>query len=133
MEIYIGNIPKGTRPSEIKKLLKDSIQPSIFQRLFDKIVALGQLDNDIEIEIHTNKNKPQHKPYHYGQMKIKSDRIGPVALEALHNTSIRGSVLKVRKFVARNTTNDRRATSLTNIPEAGNSRRQTERRKHHLS
>jgi len=132
MEIYIGNIPKGTRPAEIKKLLKESIRPNIFQRLYDKIVSLGRLDNDVDIEIYTSKDKTRRKSYRYGQITIKSHRMGPVALEALHNTSIRGSVLNVRKLVVRKSANERRTTSSSDIPWTGKSRRKKERRKHHI-
>ena len=51
MEIYIGNIPKGTRPTELKKLLKESVKASVFTRMYEQAVALGRFDNDIEINI----------------------------------------------------------------------------------
>jgi len=132
MEIYIGNIPKGTRPSELKMLLKESIRPNIFQRLYEKIISLGRLDDDIKVEIYTSKGKNKRRPYRYGQITIKSDRVAPVALEALHNTSIRGNMLNVRKFVARKVTNERRAVVTPDVLRRSKTRRKKERRKHQL-
>ena len=48
MDIYIGNIPKGTRPTELKKLLKDSVKASVFSRMFEQAVALGRFDSDVD-------------------------------------------------------------------------------------
>ena len=51
MEIYVGNIPKGTRPSELKKLLKDSVKERVFKRMYEKALELGRFDENLDIRI----------------------------------------------------------------------------------
>jgi len=109
MDIYIGNIPKGTRPTELKKLLKDCVKASVFTRMYEQAVALGRFDNDIEINIVKRKRFKKHGYYRYGHLVINSSRIAPVALEALQDSKIRGNKLDVREFVVRDAANDRRA------------------------
>ena len=128
MEIYIGNIPKGTRPTELKKLLKDSVKASVFSRMYEQAVALGRFDNDIEINIVKRKRFKKHGYYRYGHLIINSDRIAPVALEALQDSKIRGSKLEVREFVQRNSANDRRASDWESKPWNRRQRRKTDRR-----
>ncbi|WP_455375203.1 hypothetical protein [Kaarinaea lacus] len=128
MEIYIGNIPKGTRPTELKKLLKDSVKASVFSRMYEQAVALGRFDNDIEINIVKRKRFKKHGYYRYGHLIINSDRIAPVALEALQDSKIRGSKLEVREFVQRNSDNDRRASDWESKPWNRRQRRKTDRR-----
>ena len=128
MEIYIGNIPKGTRPTELKKLLKDSVKASVFSRMYEQAVALGRFDNDIEINIVKRKRSKKHGYHRYGHLIINSDRIAPVALEALQDSKIRGSKLEVREFVQRNSVNDRRASDWESKPWNRRQRRKTDRR-----
>jgi len=128
MEIYIGNIPKGTRPTELKKLLKESVKASVFSRMYEQAVALGRFDNDIEINIIKRKRFKKHGYYRFGHVVINSDRIAPVALEALQDSKIRGTKLEVREFVERNGTNDRRATDWESKPWNRRQRRKADRR-----
>lgn len=104
MEIYIGNIPKGTRPSEVRKLIKDSVRNRIFDKMFTRIRDLGRLDDGIGIEILTlesNKNR-------YGRLVVTSHRLGELTLTSLKQAKIRGQKLVVRPFVQRDAGNDRR-------------------------
>lgn len=128
MDIYIGNIPKGTRPTELKKLLKDSVKASVFSRMYEQAVALGRFDKDIDIDIVKRKRFKKHGYYRYGHIIIKSDRIAPVALEAMQNSKIRGSKLEVREFILRKPTNDRRAEDWESKPWNRRQRRKAERR-----
>jgi RNA recognition motif-containing protein len=128
MDIYIGNIPKGTRPTELKKLLKDSVKASVFSRMFEQAVALGRFDNDVDINIIKRKRFRKHGYFRYGHMVISSNRIAPVALEAMQNSKIRGSKLEVREFTERSVTNDRRSTDGETKPWKRRQRRKSERR-----
>ena len=128
MDIYIGNIPKGTRPTEIKKLLKESVKSSVFNRMYEHAVALGRFDDDIDINIIKRKRFKKHGYYRYGHVVIKSDRIAPVALEAMQNSKIRGSKLEVREFAERSADNDRRSINWDSKPWNRRQRRKTERR-----
>lgn len=128
MNIYIGNIPKGTRPSELRKLLKDSVKDSIFQRVFEHALALGRFDDDVDINIVKCKRFKKHGYYRYGHMIINSDRIAPVALESMKDSKIRGSKLEVRAFVERNPANDRRAANWQELPWNRRQRRKLDRR-----
>ncbi|MGD8568111.1 MAG: RNA-binding protein [Gammaproteobacteria bacterium] len=128
MDIYIGNIPKGTRPAELKKLLKDSVRESVFTRLFDQLLASGRFDDNVEIDIVKRKRFRKHGYYRYGHLTIHSDRIAPVALEALKERKIRGSELEVRVFSDRNPENDRRSPDWRDKPWNRRSRRKGERR-----
>ncbi|MDH5326714.1 MAG: hypothetical protein OEZ68_10140 [Gammaproteobacteria bacterium] len=125
MEIYIGNIPKGTRPAEVRKLIKDSVKGCIFNKLFDRIRDLGHLDDGIGIEIVPN-DKPQDrsKP-RYGRLVVSSHRLAQLTLNSLKSAQIRGQSLEVRPFFNRDPENDRRL-KLQNRPKT--CRRVTERR-----
>lgn len=128
MDIYIGNIPKGTRPTEIRKLLKDSVKANVFSRMYEHAVSLGRFDDDIEINIFKRKRFKKHGYYRYGHVVINSDRIAPVALEALQDSKIRGTKLEIREFVERNAENDRRAPDWESRPWDRRQRRKKERR-----
>jgi len=128
MEIYIGNIPKGTRPSELKKLLKESVKERVFKRMFEKALALGRFDDDLEVSIVKRKRFGKRGYYRFGQISIESNRIAPVALDSLKDSQIRGNRLDIRQFVERNPINDRRASNWEDQPWKGKSRRKGERR-----
>ena len=133
MDIYIGNVPKGTRPAELRKLLKDSVKDSVFQRVFEHALSLGRFDNDVDINIIKRKRFKKHGYYRYGHMVINSDRIAPVALESLKDRKIRGSKLEIREFVERNPVNDRRAANWQKLPWNRRQRRKSDRRESTLS
>lgn len=128
MDIYIGNIPKGTRPTELRKLLKDCVKDSVFSRMYEQAVALGRFDNDIDIDIIKRKRFRKHGYYRYGHIIIRSERIAPVALESMQDSKLRGTKLEVREFVERSTTNDRRASDWESKPWNRRQRRKAERR-----
>lgn len=128
MEIYIGNIPKGTRPAELKKLLKDSVRENVFTRLFDQMLASGRFDNNVDVNIVKRKRFRKHGYYRYGHITVHSDRIAPVALDALKDRKIRGSELDVRVFSQRNPENDRRSPDWRDKLWNRKSRRKGERR-----
>jgi hypothetical protein len=128
MDIYIGNIPKGTRPAELKKLLKDSVRESVFTRLFDQMLASGRFDDNVEVDIVKRKRFRKHGYYRYGHITIRSDRIAPVALDALKDSKIRGSELEVRAFSQRDPENDRRSPDWRDKLWNRKSRRKGERR-----
>ncbi len=128
MEIYIGNIPKGTRPSELKKLLKDSVKERVFKRMFERALELGRFDDDLDIKIIKRKRFGKRGYYRYGQISVQSNRIGPLALDSLKNAQIRGNKLEIRSFVERDSKNDRRSLNGHESPWKGKSRRKTERR-----
>ena len=107
MEIYIGNIPKGTRPSEVRKLIKDSVRDSIFNKLFDKIRDLGRLDDGIGIEILTS-NDNNNANSRYGRLVVTSHRLGQLTLNSLKTAQLRGQPLEVRVFISRDPENERR-------------------------
>jgi RNA recognition motif-containing protein len=128
MNIYIGNIPKGTRPTELKKLLKESVRASVFSRMYAQAAALGRFDNDVIINIIKRKRFKKHGYYRYGHVDISSDRIAPVALDALQGSKIRNSKLEVREFVKRTQENDRRAIDWEAKPWNRRQRRKSDRR-----
>lgn len=108
MEIYIGNIPKGTRASEVKKLMRSSLKEHIFTGLFNRIVNLGRLDKDVKIKIIKYKPKNGGNDYRYGRVNMKSDRLAQASVGFLKGSAIRGNVLQIRPFVTRSDANDRR-------------------------
>ena len=127
MDIYVGNIPKGTRPGEIKKLLKQAIKEKVFPRLFEKIVATGQIDKGVGIKIH--KTKAVNGEYIYGHIVVHSPGIGRLAIDSLLKAQLRGSCLSAREFIPRSHNNDRRAENWREIPWSDDCRRHKERRK----
>lgn len=128
MDIYVGNIPKGTRPGELKKLIKDSVKERVFKRLYEQALALGRFDNEIEIKIIKRKRHGKRSYYRFGQISIPSDRIAPLALESLKHSEIRGAKLEVREFSDRKAENDRRAANWRELPWNGKTRRKGDRR-----
>ena len=126
MDIYVGNIPKGTRPGELKKLIKKAIKNKVFPRLFEKIVATGQIDKGGGIKIH--KTSTVNGEYSYGHIMVQSSGIGRLAIDSLLNAQLRGNCLNAREFVSRDCSNDRRAENWRERPWTENCRRQKERR-----
>ena len=129
MDIYIGNLPKGTRPAELTKLLKNSIKDSVFERVYLQAEALGRLDNNVDVKIIKCKKFKKHGYYRYGHINIKSQRIAPVALEAMEHTEIRGCKLEVREFIERDPANDRRKPGWETLSWNKRQRRKADRRK----
>ena len=128
MDIYIGNIPKGTKPSELKKLLKERIKDCVFRRVYEQAAALGRFDKNIKIQIRKQKFLNRRGYYRFGHMNFLSDRIGQVALDSLDNAVIRGETITARKFVERDHANDRRSSLSEDTRKYSDSRRRKERR-----
>lgn len=127
MEIYIGNVPKGTRPVEIKKLIKNAVKENIFQRLFEKIDSIGQFENNMDVQIH--KTNGGNGKTRYGHVVVGSDRLGRVTVDSLAEAEIRGNCLQVREFITRATHNDRRSPNWRDLPWDQKCRRKNERRR----
>ena len=127
MEIYVGNIPKGTRPGELKKLIKESVKQKVFPRLFDKIVASGHLDKGVGVKI--LKARSGNGPYRYGHIVIQSQGLGQLAMDVLLNAQLRGKDLSAREYFKRNRDNDRRTPYWRDISWDQTCRRVSERRK----
>jgi len=127
MDIYVGNIPKGTRPAELRKLLKDSVKKCLFRRVFNKVLSLGRLDNDVGIDICTHKRGDSN--YRYGHVSIQSDRLAQVAFDSIGGSAIRGENLNIRKFTSRIPKNDRRADNWRELSWINAERRSADRRK----
>jgi hypothetical protein len=129
MEIFVGNIPKGTRPAEIRRLIKDAVKEKVFQRLYDKMHSLGRFDDGVDIEI--VKQKGRNGAGRYCYLVIRSEALARLTLDALNNAEIRGKNLNTRKYVNRDPKKDRRAPNWRELPWEGKCRRVSERRKTH--
>jgi len=125
MEIYLGNIPKGTRPSEIRKLVKDSFRGHIFERIYDRMITLGRFEQGMAINI---KKRHSRDGGRYGRVRFHSKHMAEFAVELLNGSEIRGEGISVRPYVQRQTDNDRRLTESGNWK--GRDRRKKDRRKH---
>lgn len=129
MEIYIGNIPKGTRPAEIRKLLKDTVKQRVFQRLFEKMVSRGHLDEGVDVEI--VKGKSNNGAYRFGRVIIDSAPLAYLMMESPIEANLRGTDLEVREFVKRDSINDRRSPNWGDLEWEQPCRRVADRRKKH--
>jgi hypothetical protein len=130
MEIYIGNIPKGTRAAEIRKLIKNAIKDNVFQRLFDQLLNRGHFDDGVNVNI--VKYDSSNGADRYGHVVIQSGALARLTLEALNEweeTQIRGSDLEIRRYVTRRAQNDRRDPSWREKPWKGKCRRVADRRR----
>jgi len=125
MEIYMGNIPKGTRPSEIRKLVKESFRGHIFDKIYDRMISLGRFEQGMAVNIKKIHSRGGGR---YGRIRFYSQRMGEVALEILRGSEIRGAGISVRPYIQRKTVNDRRQHSTSNWN--GAERRKKERRRH---
>lgn len=108
MDLYIGNIPKGARTAELKKLVKDTLRENVFSGMFDRLAHLGRLDNGISIAIHSCRDQLDAESYRYGHIKIDSRNLARVVLENIGSASLRGESLSVREYVERDNSRDRR-------------------------
>ena len=124
MDIYVGNIPKGTRPAEIKKLVKESFRGHIFERIYDRMISLGRFEQGMAVNI----KKHGHHGSRYGRIRFHSQRMGEFALEILRGSELRGAGISVRPYIKRLVANDRR--QLTKAGWDGPERRKKERRRH---
>lgn len=124
MDIYLGNIPKGTRPAEIKRLVKESFRGHIFERIYERMLSLGRFEQGMAINI---KNRRSREGGRYGRIHFHSRLMGEFALEILDGSEIRGEGISVRPFVLRDSNNDRRHRDR---PWDGKDRRRKERRRH---
>jgi hypothetical protein len=130
MELYIGNIPKGARTSELKKLIKDTLKENVFSRLFDRLAHLGRLDGGISIAIHTTVTRHDTEDkYRYGHIKVDSSNLARLLLENVGGASLRGEALSVREYIPRDTTRDRRCDTASAQHWQGGERRVAERRR----
>jgi len=123
MEIYVGNIPKGTRPAEIKRLIKESFRGHIFEKLYAHMLSLGRFEQGMAVNI----KKRAGRGGRYGRIRFHSQRMGEVALEILDGSEIRGTGISVRPFVQRQENNDRRHSERE---WNGVERRKKDRRRH---
>jgi hypothetical protein len=128
VEIYIGNIPKGTRAAEVKKLMRNSVKENIFTGLFNRIVNLGRLDKDVMIKIVKYKPKNGSNDYRYGRVNMKSERLAQASMGFLEGRALRGNRLQIRPFVTRSTDNDRRRPNWRDRDWKEEHRRVNERR-----
>lgn len=124
MDIYVGNIPKGTRPAEIKKLVKETFRGHIFTRIYDRMLSLGRFEQGIAININKKKGRAGGR---YGRIRFQSKRMGELALEILVGSELRGEGISVRPYVERSAENDRRQSG---SDWNGRNRRKKERRRH---
>ncbi len=106
MEIFVSNLPEGIEASELKHLLKDSLQKNIFQKLYDKIVSQGSLDNNVSYSVFNKEFDGEVRQY--GHIGINSDKLGSVAVESLNSMNYQGHDLVARKYFHRTYNNDRR-------------------------
>lgn len=127
MEIYIGNVPKGTRPGEIRKLIKNAIKDKVFPRLFEKLIATGQIDKGMGVKIRKTKNT--NGEYRYGHVVVDSSGLGKLTMDLLSNAQLQGNNLNAREFTLRNRDNDRRVADWQEPPSHFTCRRVKERRK----
>ena len=108
MEIYVGNIPKGSRPGEIRKIIENAIKEKVFPRLFEKIIETGQINKGVGVKIRKTKNT--NGEYRYGHVTVHSSGLGQLAMDSLSNAELRGNCLNAREFITRSQHNDRRAS-----------------------
>ena len=128
MQIYVSNIPKGTRPAEIKKLLRDSFKDHVFGKLYEHMLNRGAFEDDVDIDIVHHKPNGTNHDYRYGHLSISSKGLARVAIEALEGREIRGSTISARPYTPRESRNDRRRPDWRDVPWSGTCRRNSERR-----
>jgi len=106
VEIFISNLPEEIEAADLKNLLKDSLQKNLFQKLFNKIVSQGSLDNDASYSVFQKEFGGEVRQY--GHIGINSDKLASVAVESLQNINYQGHNLVAREYLHRAYSNDRR-------------------------
>jgi len=128
MDIYIGNIPKGTRPAELRKWVRESFRNHIFEKIYQRMISLGRFEHGMAVNI---KKRGMRGGGRYGRIRFHSQRMADFALEVLEGTPIRGSDISVRPYIPRHRANDRRKPGGNWVGTwNGVERRRKERRKH---
>lgn len=127
MELYIGNIPKGARPTELKKLIKDTLRDSVFSGLFKQMDTSGRLDTGIAVAIHNGSNNSADS-YRYGRVSIDSNNLARLVLDNINGANLRGETLNAREIINRNAERDRRNSHDNELADA--ERRMADRRRH---
>ena len=106
MEIFVSNLPEEIEASDLKNLLKDSLQKNIFRKLYNKIISQGGLDDDVSYSVFQKVFDGEIRQY--GHIGINSDKLASVAVESLQNMNYQGHDLTVREYLHRTDNNDRR-------------------------
>lgn len=128
MEIYVSNIPKGARATEVKKLLQETLRENIFRGLFDRMVSLGRFESGISVDIIKQTSKNGDGEYRYGRLVIKSEQLARMAMDLLEGSELRGNTLGIRPYAKRSSVNDRRRADWRSIEWKHTHRRLIERR-----
>lgn len=110
MDIFIGNMPRNTSVLELRKLVGDAGKNARF-RLFSRRNKAGKVAC-------------------FGHVVINDANSAQDVIENLDGKDLGGMSLKVRPFIHRSDSNERRARRPFPIPVGGINRRRGERRGH---
>ena len=132
MEIYIGNIPKGARPTELKKLIKETLRANVFEGMYERMAHMGRLEKGVTVAIHNARrnNSRKKRTYRYGRVNIESNNMARVIMDNMTGTSLRGKALKAREFIERKEDRDRRGSGDASTWRDSEDRRIVDRRQH---
>lgn len=128
MEIFVGNLPKQASADDLQKLVKTTLQKSLFQKVFNVLVTKGSLDR------HNASFKVIQKESfgvvsNYGHVDIQSDKLARCVIDALNRIRYQGQPLVAREYVHRAYINDRRNLDWREQPWSNEERRLVERRR----
>jgi len=102
------------------------LQKNIFQKLFNKIVSKGNLDDNVKYRV--IQKILDGKVRQYGHIGISSAKLASAAIDSLNNLNYQGCYLVVREYVHRAYINDRREMGWRDCPWIEDERRLLERR-----
>jgi RNA recognition motif-containing protein len=111
MDIFIGNMPRNTSVLELRKMFGDAGRNARF-RLFTRRSKTGKVAC-------------------FGHVVVQDDLSAQKVIEQLDGQDLGGMSLKVRPFIHRSDSNERRARRPFPIPTGGINRRRGERRGHY--
>lgn len=128
MEIFVGNLPDQVNADELKKLVKHTLQRSVFQKLFNVLVSKGTLDkNNVSFKVIQKESHGVVR--NIGHVQVHSEKLGKVIIDSLSRLRVQGKNIIAREYVHRAYINDRRDVSWRENPWISEERRLEERRR----
>ena len=113
MEIYIGNLPNQLKPAEFRKIITSVLLPTSFADLVKRLV--NKTERVAHSEFDLIDKKLGDTSVRYALAIIEPDGIALRALQRLDCLSFQGCSLRARKYITRNSNNDRRGKLHKNL------------------
>lgn len=129
MDIYIGNLPNTIDSDELNKVFRYVLLPNNFKELMRRFV--NRNEKLLHSEIKSIGQQNGSAAVRYAHAVIEPDGLARRAIERLDHLTYQGSSLRVREYVQRSESNERRKLNGQNLYSVSvYNRRERDRRSH---